>query len=461
MQATFDAQLRAIVGDDGWISPEAIAERGRGPWGASFQAARALLRPRTTAEVAAILRACHAVRQSVVTHGGLTGLGRGTDAVASEVVISLDRMVAIENVDTTGLTATVEAGVTLRTLQDALEPYRLVFPLDLGSRDHATIGGNIATNAGGTRVLRYGMMRDMVLGLEAVLADGTVLSGLNLVIKNNTGYDLKQLFIGSEGTLGIVTRAVLRLRAMPASCDVALLAVSDFSDVLVLLKLADRGLGGHLSAFEVMWRDHYDFVTTPPARSTSPIAKGRAHYVLVEAQGSDPEADAAQFANVIAQARARGVIADAVIARSAAEQKAIWAIRDDVGELRRLGPLCVFDVGLPLASMEAYVEEVCSALARYWPGAHCSVFGHVADGNLHFIFAPGAGDHATRQAVDEIVYRPLAALRGAISAEHGIGFEKKPYLAISRTPEEIALMRLLKRTLDPNAVLNRGRVVDV
>jgi FAD/FMN-containing dehydrogenase len=462
MRAALADRLRTIVGDAGWLPADAVAERGAGPWRPGTLRGAALVRPRSTAEVAAVLRACHDARQPVVAQGGRTGLVRGADAGPDELILSLERMRAVEEIDRAGRTATVEAGVTVQALQEAVEAEGLLFPLDHGARGDATIGGAVATNAGGNRVLRYGMTRDLVLGLEAVLADGTVVGAMNRLVKNNSGYDVKQLFVGSEGTLGVVTRAVLRLRERPGSEQVALLGVSELSQVVELLRVLDRGLGGQLSAFEVMWRDHWRLVTTPPAPSTSPLAEVHPYTVLVEAHGAgaDPDADAARFVEALDRARAASLLAEAVVARSRAERDALWAVRDDVGQLRRLAPLLTFDVSLPLTAMERYVAEVRAALGRRWPGAHLSVFGHLGDGNLHLVFAPGAADEETRRAVEAIVYLPLAAVRGAVSAEHGIGLEKKPHLGISRTPEEIALMRLLKRALDPLGILNPGKVID-
>ena len=456
------ARLRDVVGEAGFLSAEETAERGAAAVRPIPPLAAALVRPRSTVEVSAVLRACHAARQPVTVWGGLTGLVRGTDAAPGDLVLSLERMQAIEEIDPVGRTATVQAGVKLQVLQEAVEPHGLMFPLDLGARGSATIAGNIATNAGGNRVLRYGMMRDMVLGVEAVLADGTVVSALNRLIKNNSGYDLKHLFIGTEGTLGVVTRAVLRLQERPGSQDVALAAVTEFSGVVALLKHMDRALGGQLSAFEVMWRDHYLLVTTPPALSTSPLPQEHPYYVLVESHGASPEADSARFLDALDEAQGAGLLADAAVARSQTERNALWAIRDDVAQLRRFTPYYTFDVSLPIAEMEAYVGTVRAALRERWPAGHCSVFGHLGDGNLHVVFAPRSDerDAAPRRDVEEIVYGPLAAARGAISAEHGVGLEKKPWLGVCRTPEEIALMRLLKRTLDPHGVLNRGKVVD-
>jgi FAD/FMN-containing dehydrogenase len=449
-------ELREIVGEAGLLGREAIAERSAA-WGSRGDLkSDTLVRPRSTSEVSAVLRACHRRRQPVVTHGGLTGLVRGTDAAQGELILSLERMDRIEEIDAVSRTATVQAGLKLQALQESVEEKGLMFPLDLGARGSCTIGGNISTNAGGNRVIRYGMMRDMVLGVEAVLADGTVVSALNRLIKNNSGYDLKQLFIGSEGTLGVVTRAVLRLRERPRGQQVALAALDRFPAVIELLRRVDQALGGQLSAFEVMWREHFDLVTHPPALSLSPFTSPHAYNVIIEAHSAE---DAA-LVSALAVATEEGLVADAVVARSQAERNAIWAIRDDVGQLLRLAPILTFDVSLPIRAMEEYTAGVRARFGQRWPGRHCSTFGHLADGNIHFVFSPGSGDAATRQAVEEIVYSPLADFRGSVSAEHGIGLEKKPWLSISRTAEEIAVMRQLKAALDPLGILNPGKVFD-
>ncbi len=415
----------------------------------------AVLRPRSTADAAAILKLCHAERQAVVPWGGRTGLVGGTHAEGA-VVLSLERMNRVEDIDEAGATMTVGAGCALQAACDAAEAKGMFFPLDLGARGSATIGGNIATNAGGNRVIRYGMMRELVLGLEAVLADGTVVSSLNHLIKNNTGYDLKQLFIGSEGTLGVVTRAVLRLRPKPVSQNMALLAVDKFAQLPVVLRNVERGLSGTLSAFEVMWEDFYRLVTTPPALGRPPLQHGHAYYVLIEALGGDQESDALRFERVLAAEFEKGGIADATIAKSKGECERLWALRDDVLQVARNAPIFTFDVSLKIGQMEAYVGEVRAKLRARWPDATMMVFGHLGDGNLHVI--PGVGDAgpSARKAVEEIVYGALKG--GSVSAEHGIGLEKRDYLSCSRTPQEIALMRALKRAIDPAGILNPGKI---
>jgi FAD/FMN-containing dehydrogenase len=454
-------ELQTLVGPKGFIPESEAGQWKAGPWpGAHARQARAILRPADTGELSAILKHCHAAGQRVVPAGGLTGLVHGTDSNAGEIVVSLERMTRILNVDPVGRTMIVEAGVPLQTVQEEAERHGLFFPLDLGARGSATIGGNVSTNAGGNRVIRYGMMRPLVLGLEAVLADGTVLSNLNTLLKNNAGFDLKQLFIGTEGALGIVTKVVLRLFEKPISQTAAIAATGSFDQVTRLLKQMDQALGGQLSAFEVMWGDVYRIFTTPPALSRPPLPQVHNYYVLVEAMGGNQQRDAEAFEAALGGALEQGMIADAALARSLSEVHAFWAIRDDVIQFLRFGAFFTFDVSLPIRAMENYVAQVKEAMAKRFPGSTMGTFGHLGDCNLHFVACVGSGDAEARKAVEAIVYGPLEAISGSVSAEHGIGLEKKPYLQMSRTPEELATMRLLKRALDPKGILNAGKVFD-
>jgi FAD/FMN-containing dehydrogenase len=458
---TIIEELRELLGDGGVLDAAEAARRAAGVWQTDGIRALGIARPRSTQEVAAVMRLCHGHHIPVVTHGGLTGLVHGADAQPDQLVLSLERMRSIESIDPVQRVATVQAGVTLQALQEAVGEQGLAFPLDLGARGTATLGGNAATNAGGNRVIRYGMMRDMVLGLEVVLADGEVISALNPLIKNNTGYDLKQLFIGSEGTLGVITRLVLRLRELPASTNMALLAVDSFDKVPALLKAMDRGLGGSLSAFEVMWRDFYRLVTTPPAAGNPPLGDDWPYYILVEAQGANAELDSARFEAALEQALEQELIADAVLARSGADCERLWALRDDVEQTFRHGAPVVFDVSLPSAGMEAYIEGLRADLEAALGEHHLWVFGHLGDGNLHVVVQTADGRaSASRPTIESIVYQPLAAIGGSVSAEHGIGLEKKPYLTLSRSGPELALMRRLKQALDPTGILNPGKILD-
>jgi FAD/FMN-containing dehydrogenase len=448
--------LREALGADAVLTGEDVHQRQAGIWRRDTVQAKAIVRPRTTAEVSAALRICHDLGQTVVAHGGLTGLVEGSLTVPDDVALSLERMNGIEAINATDRTMVVQSGAVLQTIQEQAEEAGLLFPLDLGGRGSCTIGGNISTNAGGNRVIRYGMTRDMVLGLEAVLADGTVVSSMNQMIKNNAGYDLKQLFIGSEGTLGVVTRAVLRLREIPKHQSTLFVAVDDFDRLPAFLKHMDSALGGTLSAFEVMWNEFYALVTTAPAQNQPPLSQTYPYYVLVEAMG----ADEALVEAALTEAYERSLICDAVLAQSEAQRRQLWAMRDDVAQCFRDGPTIAFDVSLKISDMRGYVDEVRSRLAEAVGEHRCYVFGHLGDGNLHLVVGPGKINAEVRHRVESSVYEPLRAIGGSVSAEHGVGLEKKPYLTICRSPEEIALMRTLKRALDPKGILNPGKIFE-
>jgi FAD/FMN-containing dehydrogenase len=448
-------KLEALLGADNVKVGEEAVALAYSPWTRLGEPA-AVVRPASTAEVAAVLALASAEDLSVTPWGGKTGLVDGARAEGG-LALSLERMRRVEAIDKAASTMTVQAGCTVEEACRAADAEDLFLPLDLGSRGSATIGGAISTNAGGNRVLRYGMMREMVLGLEVVLADGTVVDALNRLIKNNTGYDVKQLFIGAEGTLGVVTRAVLRLRPKPASQNTALLGVGRFSALTPLLRRLESELAGQLSAFEVMWPRFYDLVTTPPAMGRPILPPGLAFYVLVETMGSDPEGDADRFEQALVGAVEAGLADDAAIAKSGAERDRMWALRDDVRQTAREGPIVTFDVSLPIEAMESYVEATHAALRARWPGATLTVFGHLGDGNLHLI--AGVGDAHARHEVETVVYGLLKDRDGSISAEHGIGLQKRAFLSYSRSPEEIAVMRRLKTALDPRNILNPGKIL--
>ena len=451
------ARMKDLLGPHGVLEGEDAAAKTNSAW-SNLGTPRAVLRPASTAEVSAVLELCHAAGQPVVPWGGLTGLVEAANVEHGELALSLERMHAVEEIDPVAGTATVEAGAVLQAVQEAVEAQGFILPLDLGARGLATLGGNIATNAGGNRVIRFGMMREMVLGLEVVLADGTVLSSLGKMIKNNAGYDLKQLFIGSEGTLGIVTRAVLRLRRKPESQDTAFVAVEDFDNLPKLLDHMDRRLAGTLSAFECMWQDFYKLLTTDPAPHAAPLPQTSPYYVLIEAMGADQEKDSERFEAALEGAFEAGLIGDAVLAKNQTERDRMWAIRDDVGQVIRNWPIFTFDVSLPLKDMHGYVDEMKGRLADAYPGNTCMIFGHLGDGNLHVVASVGSDAPEARRAVEHAVYDPLRSRGGSVSAEHGVGLEKRAYLTYTRSPEEVAVMRAVKRALDPKGILNPGKI---
>ena len=460
METNLVNKIKNITGESGLLLGKDVSERKAGIWIDKPIAARAIVRPKDTKEVSEILALCNKNKLSVVPHGGLTGLSQAAITKSNEIVVSTERMIKIEDIDPVGRTLSSQSGAKLQAIQEAAESEGMYFPLDLGARGSCTIGGNASTNAGGNKVIRYGMTRDLVLGLEAVLADGTIISSMNSMIKNNTGYDLKQLFIGSEGTLGIITRVVLRLQEKPLSQCTALLAADSFDKVKKILKHLDSGLAGNLTAFEVMWNEFYILVTTPPALSNPPIPQNYPFYILVEYSGFNQVVDTQHFNGLLEAALKKDIILDAVIAQNEKDRRRLWGIRDDVEQQFQYGPIKIFDISLPINSMEAYIEEVRANLKKHWKEFHCTVFGHLADCNLHIITAVGSGEKKAIKLMEECVYEPLRAIKGSVSAEHGIGLEKKSYLTVSKTEEEIKLMKKLKKSLDPNNILNPGKIFD-
>ncbi len=452
-------QLIAILGSSGLIHGQEVRDRISGYWGTEINA-RTLMRPATVEEMSACLKVCHEAKQPLVTIGGLTGCVRGCDNSPWEYLLSTDRMNRIEGVDVLGRTITVEAGCSLQSVQKAAEQHGLMFPIDLGARGSCTIGGNVATNAGGIQVIRHGMIRSRILGLEAVLADGTILSSMNSMIKNNAGYDLKQLFIGSEGTLGIVTRVVLRLSTLPTSRQTALVALNDFTNVLSFLKHMSQMLAGRLSAYEVMWQNYYSLVTES-GRHRTPLGGGYPFYVLVESHGSNPSQDEHGFQLALETAFDQGQITDAAVAKSYSERDDFWAIREDIEPCMANKPTYLYDISIGQRDMWAYVKKVEKSLITVWPGSSLYILGHVGDGNLHLFFQPGSVDNTSRARADHIIYQHLQPFNGSVSAEHGIGIEKKPYLKYCRSEAEINLMRVLKKTMDANNILNPGKIFDM
>jgi FAD/FMN-containing dehydrogenase len=323
------------------------------------------------------------------------------------------------------------------------------------------MGGVIATNAGGLRVLRYGMTRQLVVGLEAVLADGTIVSSLKKLIKDNSAYDLKQLFIGSEGTLGVVTRAVLRLVEAPNSRISALAGIGSYDQVVAFLKFMDKGLAGTLSSFELMWPPTYKVLTTPPASVSPPLPYKYNYYVLFDSLGSNPKQDSIRFQSLLEEALNQGLIQDAVPAESATDIDRFWTIREDVAPMvSKCRHIQQFDISLPIPLIGKVVNQMVEDLYQIPEIEEVFTFGHVGDGNIHLVIGKSHQSEALINQINHRVYLPLKAIGGSISAEHGIGIHKKHYLHISRTSEEIQLMKTLKKTLDPRNILNPGKILD-
>ena len=452
------AALRDALGADAVRVGEQIGERSMTDWTRHEPTrAAALLLPRTTEQVSRALAICHAAHQPVVPQGGMTGLAGGAIPRAADIALSLERMTGVEEIDPASATMTVLAGTTLQTAQEAAAQAGFELALDLGARGSCQIGGNLATNAGGNRVIQSGTARDQVLGLEVVLANGAVLSSLGKMVKNNTGYDLKHWFIGSEGTLGIITRAVLRLHPQRAARHTALVALNNYDAAVSLLRRLSTRFGNDIGAFEIMWPDFYDFgVALTGARS--PFAEAHPLYALIEHASFDAADDGERFAAALAEALDTQVIRDAVIAQSVADARALWAVRECTAEFPvRLDPIN-FDVSLPIGEIGTFVERCRAALDRQWPGIESYFFGHIGDSNLHLTVdgrsLPGVDHHA----VYAFVYEMLGPLHGSVSAEHGIGLLKREFLPISRSPEELAAMAAIRQALDPHGILNPGKL---
>ena len=464
----FLERVDALSGPRGWSTdPELVSGHLVERWGTAAGRSQLLLRPASTAEVAALLSLCHESGVPVVPQGGNTGLvGAGVpDGSGRMVVLSLARLNRIRDVDPLNDTITVEAGCVLEAVQEAAAEVNRLFPLALGAQGSCQIGGNLAANAGGVNVLRYGMARALVLGLEVVLADGRVWDGLRALRKDNTGYDLKQLFVGAEGTLGVITAAVLRLFPRPREVQTAWLAVPSPQAAVELLARVREELGETVSSFELMAGGGVELVVRYLPGARQPLAGTSPWYVLAEVAWALPEGLAPRLEAVLADALERGLISDGTIAKSEAERKAIWALRENPTEaMAHEGAVLRHDIAVPVVRVPELIARGAAIFERAIRGVRILPFGHVGDGNMHYnLLQPEDVSRraflALKDDVQSRVFDLVEELGGSISAEHGIGRLKRDELARRKPAVELELMRALKRTLDPQGILNPGAVI--
>ncbi|MDG2117094.1 MAG: FAD-binding oxidoreductase [Porticoccaceae bacterium] len=458
MQTLID-RLSDVVDKNTLVTADDISEKYSADWsGADPCKPAALLKPKSTDELSQIMALCHEYNQPVVVQGGLTGLAGGATPQAAEFAISLERMAGIEAIDPRAMTLSAHAGTPLQVLQDAAAEHNLFMPLDLGARGSCHIGGNVATNAGGTEVIRYGMTRAMVLGLEAVLADGTVINAMNKMVKNNSGYDLKHLFIGSEGTLGIVTRVVIQLQPQALSSHTALCALQDYDSVTQLLAKLKHELGAGLTGFELMWDNYFNKVLEVESDLQNPFTEPHPFYVLVEYKDNDALSGGERFESVLFAQLEAGLLTDALIAQSHQDAEKFWQIRDGIGELFKvLGPVSNQDVSLPIADIGVFSTDLEQRLKQKYSNIGVLLFGHIGDNNLHVCAYTGREED--KIAINRDIMLMIGEYSGAITAEHGVGVIKRDFLDQSRTDSEIALMKTIKLAMDPKGILNPNRVI--
>ena len=471
MNNDFLQNLRSICGDahvltDGDLQAWEMdwRKRARGK-------ALAVVRPANTDEVARIVKACVAAQVSLVPQGGNTGLVVGSipDDSGQQVVLSLQRLRAVREIDPANMTLTAEAGCILQSLQDAARQAGFLFPLSLAAEGSCTIGGNLATNAGGTQVLRYGNARDLCLGLEVVTAAGDIWHGLSGLRKDNTGYDLRDLYIGSEGTLGIITAATLKLYPLPAARLTAWAAVGSMDDAVKLLGMAHQHLGAGLTGFEVMGQFALSLVAQHFSQLKVPLYETSAFCVLLECSDQESEDHArVQFERLLEAALESGCVSDAVVAESLAQAKQLWHVRESIPLAQAEEGLNIkHDISVAVSHMSAFVRSTDALLQQEIPGVRLVNFGHLGDGNLHYnVQAPVGSDGPAflrdwEDQVNTLVYESVQKFGGSISAEHGVGSLKVEKLEIHKSPVALGLMRSLKTALDPNNIMNPGKVLRI
>jgi FAD/FMN-containing dehydrogenase len=461
-------ELRRIVGPRGWASDPADVEPYLVEWRGLYRGAAPLvLKPASTAEVAAIVAHCRRTKTPLVPQGGNTSLVGGSIPFegGGEVVLSLSRLNRVRAVDALNDTITVEAGCVLADVQAAAAAAGRLFPLRIASESSCQIGGNLSTNAGGNAVLRYGSMRDLTLGLEVVLADGRVWDGLRGLRKDNTGYDVKHWFIGAEGTLGVITAAVLKLFPQPQAIETAFAAVPGPAQAVELLALAKAMGGGQVSAFEIVPRIGLELVLRYIPGTADPLAAAHGWYVLLECTGGKGGELRADLETMLGAAAERGLVLDATIAASAAQAAGLWKIRENISAAQKFeGGSIKCDIAVPVSRVAEFIARAGAAVTALVPGTRVVAFGHIGDGNIHFNpLQPAGMDKAAFLArwddVTRAVHDLTHALGGSISAEHGVGRLKREEIRRYKAPVEIELMAALKRALDPDGILNPGKLL--
>ena len=469
MMNDFLARCRAITGAAQVLTSDDDKAPYLTDWRGRFTgSALAVLRPASTDEVAQLVKACAQWRVPLVPQGGKTGLVLGgvPDASGAAVVLSLTRMDKVRSVDAVNRTITVDAGCILHKLQQAAAEYECLFPLSLAAEGSCTIGGNLSTNAGGTAVLRYGNARELCLGLEVVTAQGEVWSGLRGLRKDNTGYDLRDLFIGAEGTLGVITGAVLKLFPQPKAAIVALVALPQPRNALELLTLMQDHCGASLTGFELMSDFALRLVATHYPTLPRPFSVRHGQYVLVEVSSSESEDHAVGLLErAIESALDLDIGDDAVVATSIAQSRTLWQVREHISMAQAAaGKNIKHDISLPISHIASFIETTDAALGAAFPGCQLVCFGHLGDGNLHYNVAPADGESheaflANQDAINRIVHDSVHAFGGSISAEHGIGALKRGELTRYKTDVELNLMRAIKSALDPLGIMNPGKIL--
>jgi FAD/FMN-containing dehydrogenase len=454
------SRLKAVLGEGGWsqdperLAPKLIEWRDRWSGTTPF-----LALPKTTDQVASVVGVCFEAGVPITTQGGNTGLVGG-QIPQGEILLSTERMRAIRDLDAYDDVIVAEAGVTLAEVHEAAARERRRFPLRIASEGSATVGGVISTNAGGTQVLRYGMARGLVLGLEAVLPTGEVWNGLKRLRKDNTGYDLKQFLIGAEGTLGVVTAAALKLYPEMASRAVALLGLASPADAIKLLARAKEETGGAVETFELMGRLGVEFALRNIPETRDPLAEPYPWYVLAEFASGEPGSAEAAMERFLEKGAEDGLVRDAVVAQSETQAKALWAIRENQSAAQKPeGATWKHDVSVPVSRVPAFLEQAGAAMQAFAPGARIAAFGHVGDGNIHYdVLRPDGGsdaEHAAkRDAGSRIVHDLVVSLGGSISAEHGLGSMKTAEALRYKSPVEVAAMRAIRQALDPKRIMN-------